>query len=82
MCFIECMSVQAMLNNLTLKFGFHVDIGKAPEDTQDLLIHLLRKESQHISPVRVLQTDKILQRPYLILKRDGPYLEDLKTVFA
>ncbi len=71
------MSDQALLNNLTLQFGFHVDTGKAPEDRQDLVILLLPKESQHISPVRVLQTDKILQCPYLILKRDGPFLEDL-----
>lgn len=74
MFFIERMSIQTLLKP-TLKFGFHVDIGEAPEDRHDLIILLLPEESQHVSPVRVLQTDQILQRPHLILKmRKGNHI--------
>lgn len=72
--FIECKSVQMLTNKHTLKFSFHVDIGEAPEDRHDLIILLLPKESQHVSPVRVFQTDQILQRPHLILRiREGEW---------
>lgn len=61
------MTTEAKPPLLTLKFGFHGNVGEASEDCYNLVILLLSQKPQHVPPVRVLQTHQVLKAPYLIL---------------
>lgn len=55
---------------LTLKLGFHGNVGEASEDRYNLVILLLSQKPQHVSPVRVLQAHQVLNASYLVLREN------------
>lgn len=58
----------------TLQFGIHCDVREAAQHSHHLVILLLPQESQHVAPVRVLETHQVLEGPNFILERGGQTL--------